>query len=61
MTARRMSEVLTVRVFEEKKHIALTYRVNQRGIDHLCLTLFGKTTIFTDQSEWSDENVALAS
>jgi transposase len=59
MKARHMSEVLTVRVFEQNGHVALTYRVNQRGIDQLCSTLFGKTIIFTDQPQWSNEQVVL--
>ncbi|TMR69853.1 transposase, partial [Streptococcus pseudopneumoniae] len=57
---RHMSEVLNARVFKEKGHVALTYRVNQRGIERLSSTLFGKTIIFTDQSKWSDEQIVLA-
>jgi len=60
LKARHMKEVLDVRVFEKDRHVSLTYRVNQRGIDHLCSTLFGKTIVFTDHAAWSDEEIVLA-
>jgi len=60
LKARHLKEVLDVRVFEEAGHVKLTYRVNQRGIDRLGSTLFGKTIIFSDQAAWSDEQIVLA-
>jgi transposase len=60
LKARHMKEVLDVRVFEKGGHVSLTYRVNQRGIDHLCSTLFGKTIVFSDNAAWSDEEIVLA-
>ena len=60
LKARHMKEVLNVRVFEKKGQVSLTYRVNQRGIDRLCSTLFGKTIIFSDNAAWSDEQIVLA-
>jgi transposase len=60
LKARHMKEVLDVRVFEKGGHVSLTYRVNQRGMDHLCSTLFGKTIVFSDHAAWSDEEIVLA-
>jgi transposase len=60
LKARHLKEVLDARVFEEEGYVKLTYRVNQRGIDRLCSTLFGKTIIFSDHAAWSDEQIVLA-
>lgn len=60
LKARHMKDVLDVHVFEGNGHVNLTYRVKQRGIDRLCSTLFGKTIIFSDKPEWSDEQIVLA-
>jgi len=60
LKARHLKEVLDVRIFEKDGHVSLTYRVNQRGIDRLCSTLFGKTIIFSDNAAWSDEQIVLA-
>jgi transposase len=60
LKARHMKEVLDVRVFEKNGHVSLTYRVNQRSINRLCSTLFGKTIIFSDNAAWSDEQIVLA-
>jgi transposase len=60
LKARHLKEVLDVRVLEKDGHVGLTYRVNQRGIDRLCSTLFGKTIIFSDNAAWSDEQIVLA-
>jgi transposase len=60
LKARHMKEVLDVRVSEKDGQVGLTYRVRRQGIDQLCSTLFGKTIVFTDQPEWSDEQIVLA-
>jgi len=60
LKARHLKDPLDVRVFEKDAHVGLTYRVNQRGIDRLCSTLFGKTIVFSDNAAWSDEQIVLA-
>lgn len=60
LKARHMKEVLDVRVSEKNRQVSLTYRVRREGIDQLCSTLFGKTIVFTDQPDWSDEQIVLA-
>ncbi len=60
LKARHLKDALDVRVFEKEGHVALTYRVNQRGIDRLCSTLFGRTILFSDNGEWSDDEIVLA-
>ena len=46
LKARHLTDALDVRVFEKEGHVGVTYRVNRRGIDRLCSTLFGKTILF---------------
>jgi transposase len=60
LKARHLSEVLQVEVSQSKGHVRLSYRLNQRAIDRLSRTLFGKTIIFTDHPQWSDEQIVLA-
>lgn len=61
LAARHMKEVfeVTVRLKPRSKLPYVSYRVNTRGIDRLCKTLFGKTLIFTDRDDWSDEDIVL--
>lgn len=61
LAARHMKEVFnfTLRLHGQGKLPSLTYHVNTSGIDHLCRTLFGKTLIFTDRNDWSDEDIVL--
>jgi len=59
LKARHLTDALDVRVFEKEGHVGVTYRVNRRGIDRLCATLFGKTILFTDNGEWCDDEIVL--
>jgi len=61
LAARHMKDVLDITLHTEPKTKLpqLTYRVNTSGIDHLCRTLFGKTIIFTDRDDWSDEDIVI--
>lgn len=59
LKARHLKEVMNVQVSEKDGGVSLTYRVRREGIDRLCSTLFGKTIIFTDQPEWSNEQIVL--
>ncbi|MBI4800931.1 MAG: IS1634 family transposase [Elusimicrobia bacterium] len=61
LVARHMKEVfnVTLRLHGPSKLPCLTYRVNTSGIDRLCRTLFGKTLIFTNRDDWSDEDIVL--
>ncbi len=55
--ARHIRDIFKVDVFEQKGFISLRYRVQTSVIDHLCSTLFGKTILFTNQDDWSDEDI----
>ena len=59
LSARHMKEVfaVTLQSAVKSKLPRLTFRVNSEGIERLCRTLFGKTLIFTDRHEWSDEDI----
>jgi transposase len=61
LAARHMKEVfdVTLQFHGASKLPCLTYRVNTSGIDRLCRTLFGKTLIFTNRDDWSNEDIVL--
>lgn len=61
LAARHMKAVFdfTLRPDGPSRLPRLTYRVNPSGIDHLCHTLFGKTLIFTNRNDWSNEDIVL--
>lgn len=60
LKARHLKDVLEVRVSEKDGQVSLTYRVRRAGIERLGSTLFGKTIVFTDQPEWSNEQIVPA-
>lgn len=61
LAARHMKEVfaVTLQLDGKSKLPRLSYCVNTSGIDHLCRTLFGKTLIFTNRDDWSDDAIVL--
>jgi transposase len=43
-----------------RKGLQLTYSTDQAALDRLCKVQFGKTILFTDNADWSDEDIVLA-
>jgi transposase len=60
LKARHVKDIIEVRVADQDGGMHVTYRVRREAIERLCATLFGKTIIFTDQPEWSNEQIVLA-
>ena len=42
------------------KGLQLTFRTDQAALDRLCRVQFGKTILFTDNADWSEEQIVLA-
>lgn len=57
---RHMKDLFVVNVTEDKKGPALRFRFDQHAYDKLKSTLLGKTILFTDNSDWSDEDIVAA-
>jgi transposase len=61
LAARHMRELFAVQILGgEKSAPRLRFRFRQDAWDRLCTTLLGKTLLFTDRHDWSDEQIVLA-
>lgn len=60
LKARHMKELIRVRVTCRGKIPRLDYRPDRAGRLNLKRTLLGKTLIFTDRDDWSDEDIVEA-
>lgn len=54
------SETIKVSLHSDKGQVSLSYRTDTQTLSQLQLTLFGKKILFTDRSDWSDEEIVLA-
>jgi transposase len=43
-----------------RKGLQVTYSTDQAALDRLCKVQLGKTILFTDNADWSDEDIVLA-
>ena len=57
---RHLSDIIDTHIRKDRWGFKLTYRFNRDAFTELVLTLFGKKILFTDQDEWSDEQIVLA-
>lgn len=55
-----MKEIFKTSISSEKGFVKLQYHVDQNTIGHLSRTVLGKTILFTDNHEWSDEEIVRA-
>lgn len=55
-----MKETFKTSISSEKGFVKLQYHVDQNAIGHLSRTVLGKTILFTDNHEWSDEEIVRA-
>jgi transposase len=51
---------LKAEVQQVRKGLELTFRTDQAVLDRLCGVQFGKTILFTDNADWTDEQIVLA-
>ena len=52
--------ILQVEVRQVRKGLELNFHTDQAALDRLCRLQFGKTILFTDNADWSEEEIVLA-
>lgn len=52
--------ILKAEVCAVRKGLELTYSTDQAALDRLCRVQLGKTILFTDNADWSDEDIVYA-
>lgn len=60
LKGQRRDELIKVSLHSDKGQISLSYHTDIQALVQLQTTLFGKKILFTDRSDWSDEDVVLA-
>jgi len=55
-----MNEVIKTTVWTKDAFVQIKYRVDQESIGRLNRTVLGKTILFTDNHEWTDEQIVAA-
>ena len=60
LRGRHMADLFTVRVRKSSEGLPrLSFRIRDKAYHHLCSTLLGKTIIFTNRTDWTDEQIVL--
>jgi len=59
-SAQFVERILKAEVQQLGKGLELTFRTDQAALDRLCRVQFGKTILFTDNADWSEEQIVLA-
>jgi len=59
-SAQFVEKILKAEVQQVRKGLQLTFRIDQAALDRLCRLQFGKTILFTDNADWSEEQIVLA-
>jgi transposase len=57
LTREYMGQLVNVSINQNHKHLRLRYAVNPSALARLSRTVLGKTILFTDNHEWSDEQI----
>ena len=55
-----LSSLVKAEVGKVRHGLDLTFTTNQAALDRLCRVQLGKTILFTDNRDWSDEEIVLA-
>lgn len=59
-SAQFVASVLQVEVQSLRQGLQLDFHTDQAALERLCRVQFGKTILFTDNADWSDEDIVLA-
>ena len=59
-SAQHLKSILKTEVKEVRRGLKLTFSTDQAALDRLCRLQLGKTILFTDNADWSDEEIVLA-
>lgn len=59
-SAQHLKSILKTEVKEVRRALELSFSTDQAALDRLCRVQLGKTLLFTDNADWSDEEIVLA-
>jgi len=59
-SAQPLKSILKAEVKEVRRGLELSFSTDQAALDRLCRIQLGKTLLFTDNADWSDEEIVLA-
>lgn len=59
-SAQHLKSILKAEVKPVRRGLELIFSTDQSALDRLCRVLLGKTILFTDNADWSDEEIVLA-
>ena len=59
-SAQYLKSILKAEVKEVRRGLELTFSTHQSALERLCHVQLGKTILFTDNADWSDEEIVLA-
>jgi transposase len=59
-SAQHLKAILKTELKEVRRGLELTFWTDQAALDRLCRVQLGKTLLFTDNADWSDEQIVLA-
>lgn len=59
-SAQHLKSILKAEVKEVRRGLELTFSTDQAALDRLCRVQLGKTILFTDNADWSEEEIVLA-
>jgi transposase len=59
-SAQHLKSILKAEIEEVRRGLELSFSTDQAALDRLCRVQLGKTILFTDNADWSDEEIVLA-
>ena len=59
-SAQHLKSIVQAEVNQVRRGLELTFSTDQSALDRLCRVQLGKTILFTDNADWSDEEIVLA-
>ena len=59
-SAQFVQKILKAEVQQVRKGLELTFHTDQAALERLCRTQFGKTILFTDNADWTEEQIVAA-
>ena len=60
LSGQYMKDLIPVELFKKDSRIHLSYQIDEKARENLINTVFGKTILFTDNHNWTTEEIVLA-
>jgi len=60
LKGQHMKNLIKIQIHDEKGVVTLTYRCDRAALEKLSHRVLGKTILFTDNDEWTDDEIVLA-